>query len=74
MQTNRWNQIDELFATALELPPDQRATFLETVCAGSDTLRHEVETLLLAHRAVLDCTQPQKSRTDADARPTARTR
>ncbi len=50
MQTDRWEKVDELFGTALELAPDERATFLATVCAGDETLRAEVETLLLAHQ------------------------
>ncbi|NOT61971.1 MAG: protein kinase [Acidobacteria bacterium] len=50
MPTDRWEKVDELFGTALELADDERATFLASACAGDETLRAEVETLLLAHR------------------------
>ena len=42
----RWQEIDRLFAAALEQEPARRATFLEEACAGDELLRQEVESLL----------------------------
>src|SRR5262245_13544433 len=39
----------DLFAEALELPPDQRAGFLKGACRGNDQLRQRVEDLLRVH-------------------------
>jgi hypothetical protein len=36
----------EIFADALELPTEERTTFLDRACAGRPELREEVETLL----------------------------
>lgn len=48
MKSERWKQIDELFQAALEREPGQRTVFLEQACAGNETLRKEVESLLAA--------------------------
>ena len=42
----RWQEIDRIFAAALELEPSERQQFLADVCAGDDELRKEVESLL----------------------------
>jgi WD40 repeat protein/tRNA A-37 threonylcarbamoyl transferase component Bud32 len=39
----------ELFGNALELPPEDRAAYLERACGGDGPLRNEVESLLDAH-------------------------
>ena len=44
--TERWQQIEKLCQSALELKESQRKTFLEEACAGDDELRREVESLL----------------------------
>jgi hypothetical protein len=41
-----WDQVKELFTLALEREPGQRDSFLLQACAGDDTLRAEVESLL----------------------------
>ncbi|MDQ1613986.1 MAG: eukaryotic-like serine/threonine-protein kinase [Pyrinomonadaceae bacterium] len=47
MRHDRWRQIDELFAAALEREgADERAAFLASACAGDDALRREVEKML----------------------------
>ena len=46
MDNQRWRQIDELFQAAVELNPEQRASFLEDACAGDHALRSEVESML----------------------------
>ena len=49
MKPERWQQLDQLFHSALEQAPDQRAAFLDKVCAGDESLRRQVEALLGAH-------------------------
>src|SRR5438309_7804721 len=46
MTPERWQQIDELFPTAVELEPGQRAAFLDDVSAGDKALRARVEAML----------------------------
>jgi hypothetical protein len=42
----RWQRVKDLLARALEMPPDDRARFLEQACGGDGSLRAEVESLL----------------------------
>jgi Tol biopolymer transport system component len=46
MTPNRWQQINNLFQTAVELLPERRAAFLDEACTTDEMLRIEVETLL----------------------------
>jgi eukaryotic-like serine/threonine-protein kinase len=46
MDSDRWNQIDSLFQSALERAPGDRDTFLRDTCAGDEALEHEVRSLL----------------------------
>jgi serine/threonine-protein kinase len=46
MDPNRWRQIEEIYHAAVARAPGEREAFLDGACAGDDTLRHEVETLL----------------------------
>src|SRR5262245_6636190 len=46
MQPDRWQQIDQLLEAALERRPEERAAFLAVACAGDESLRREVESLL----------------------------
>ena len=48
MTPARWQQIDQLFEAALDLPVRQRAAFLDESCADDPALRREVEQLLVA--------------------------
>jgi hypothetical protein len=43
--TDRWQQVEKLCQSALELEESQRRAFLEEACAG-DEKRREVESLL----------------------------
>ncbi len=43
-----WNEVDRLFAEALDRPTAERPAFLDTACAGDAALRGEVEQLLAA--------------------------
>src|SRR6266571_3959511 len=49
MKPERWQQLDTLFHSALELSQKERAEFLDEACAGNDLLRREVEALIAAH-------------------------
>jgi serine/threonine-protein kinase len=42
----RWQQVKELFRSALEQKTEERAAFLERACDGDDDLRREVDSLL----------------------------
>ncbi len=42
----QWDQVKELFALALEQDPAERNEFLRQACAGDDSLRTEIESLL----------------------------
>ena len=44
---NRWQQIERIYHAARELDANARAEFLAKACAGDDSLRQEVERLLV---------------------------
>jgi serine/threonine protein kinase len=46
MKVERWQKIKELYESALDCPPDRRASFLDESCEGDEELRREVEALL----------------------------
>ncbi|MCI0336004.1 MAG: hypothetical protein L0226_00360, partial [Acidobacteria bacterium] len=48
-ETEKWRRVEELFHDALEIAPGHRAQFLDRACAGDETIRREVESLLAAH-------------------------
>ena len=43
---NRWQQIEEIFQSALDIAPTERSNFIAAHCAGDAELRREVEKLL----------------------------
>jgi serine/threonine-protein kinase len=45
---------DDIFADALDLPPAERAAFLDRACAGDPERRARVESLLAAHESARD--------------------
>jgi serine/threonine protein kinase/Tfp pilus assembly protein PilF len=49
MSQERRQHVEKIFQAALELEPDQRAPFVEKMCAGDAQLRSEVEALLKRH-------------------------
>src|SRR6476661_709213 len=62
MSPERWQQIDEIYHSALEREPEGRSAFLEQACAGDGDLRREVESLLAHERsgsALLDPIEQQ---------------
>jgi len=49
MTPERWQQIDQLFHSALECDAEQRDAFLREACKGDESLRREVVSLLGSH-------------------------
>ncbi len=47
--SERWQQVVGLLESALDVPPEQRAAFLDRVCLDDPALRRKVVTLLKAH-------------------------
>src|SRR5262245_12995302 len=50
MTPERWQQVNELFHSALRYDPAQRVSFLNKVCDGDHELRQEVESLISSHQ------------------------
>jgi serine/threonine protein kinase len=46
MDPERWRRVEELYHSALRIPPPQRAEFLSSACKDDIELRKEVESLL----------------------------
>ncbi len=49
MTPERWQQVKNLFHSALECESPHRALFLDDACAGDELLRKEVESLIASH-------------------------
>ena len=49
MTPERWQDVKDIFHSALEIDPAQREAFLDKACAGHDVLRREVELLIQSH-------------------------
>src|SRR5262245_45957494 len=50
MTPERWQQVNEIFHSALRYKTARRTAFLDQACDGDDDLRQEVESLLRAHQ------------------------
>jgi serine/threonine-protein kinase len=48
VNAERWNEIDALFDAALNLPPEERAAFLDGACGDDRDLREVIERLIAA--------------------------
>jgi eukaryotic-like serine/threonine-protein kinase len=46
MTPQEWREVKAVLQTALELDPQERVDFLDSACAGQDSVRSEVESLL----------------------------
>jgi serine/threonine protein kinase len=51
MTPERWQKVQELFEAAIVQPPEERAVFVRQACAGDESLRQEVENLLVSDSA-----------------------
>ncbi|HSK72219.1 MAG TPA: hypothetical protein VK892_11020, partial [Pyrinomonadaceae bacterium] len=49
MTPEQWEKVSEIYTAAAELDSGERKVFLEKMCAGDETLRREVESLLAAN-------------------------
>lgn len=49
MTPERWQQVKEIFNSAITYRPDERSSFISRACSGDDQLRHEVESLIASH-------------------------
>jgi len=49
MKAERWQQINDLFQSATERPPEERAAFLDEACHGDEGLCREVESLIASY-------------------------
>src|SRR5207248_10534278 len=49
MTPERWQQLKQIFQSALERNPAERSAFLNQACADDPALRSEVESLIASH-------------------------
>ncbi|HEX8493894.1 MAG TPA: protein kinase [Pyrinomonadaceae bacterium] len=49
MTPERWKKVEEVFESALEREPEERSAYLTQACAGDESLRHQVETLIASY-------------------------
>src|SRR6266487_119556 len=49
MKPERWKQVNDLFQSAVERAPGERAGFLHEACRGDEGLRRELESLLTSY-------------------------
>src|SRR6516162_1150312 len=47
MKPERLQQVEKLYHAALECPESERGRFLENACAGDESLRQQVQSLLI---------------------------
>lgn len=50
MTPTEWNRANQVFASALDLPPEERAQFLLKACGDDQSLREQVDLLLFEHQ------------------------
>src|SRR6478752_7279831 len=50
MKAERWKQVNDLFQSAVERAPEERAAFLDESCHDDEGMRREVESLLTSHQ------------------------
>src|SRR5262244_2172014 len=49
MSPERWQQVKQIFQSAIERPPSERHGFISEACADDSELRSEVESLISSH-------------------------
>src|SRR6266536_2190614 len=49
MKAERWQEVNDLFQSATERAPEERAAFLNEACHGDEGLCREVESLLTSY-------------------------
>ena len=48
MTPEHWQQVKALLKSAIQREPQERAAFLSKACGGDESLRHEVESLIIS--------------------------
>ncbi|MGH7679994.1 MAG: protein kinase domain-containing protein, partial [Gemmatimonadaceae bacterium] len=73
MTPEQWRAVEAVLQAALECEPAQREAFVANACAGDETLRREVASLLAAHDRAGDAflERPATGALDAPGAPTA---
>ena len=54
MTPERWQQIEDLFQTAVDLPPEERRPYISMAAGQDDTLREQVVALVAQYEAAGD--------------------
>jgi eukaryotic-like serine/threonine-protein kinase len=49
MTPERWQQVKDIFNSAITYRPEERSLFISQACSGDDELRSEVESLIASH-------------------------
>ena len=49
MTPERWQQVKQIFNSAIQYRPEERSLFISQACSGDDELRSEVESLIASH-------------------------
>jgi len=49
MTPERWQQVKEIFNSAIAYRPEERSLFISQACSGDEELRSEVESLIASH-------------------------
>ncbi|HEU0252469.1 MAG TPA: protein kinase [Pyrinomonadaceae bacterium] len=49
MTPERWQQVKDIFSSALSYRPEERSSYLTQACSGDEDLRSEVESLIASH-------------------------
>ena len=57
MTPERWQQVKQIFQSAIERSPAERSAFVAHACAGDPALRSEVESLISSHNQAGDSIQ-----------------
>ena len=58
MSPDQEHRLEEIFSAARNLPPPERAAFLERTCGGDAALRQQADSLLAAHEQAGQFLQP----------------
>jgi eukaryotic-like serine/threonine-protein kinase len=49
MTPERWQQVKQIFNSAINYRPEERSSFISQACSGDEELRSEVESLIASH-------------------------
>jgi hypothetical protein len=69
-QPGDWPRVKEIFAAAVNLPPEARASYLAATCGGDDQLRAKVQGLLESHEGARSFLETPLELSDDNQSPT----